>query len=162
MVFDNLQLRERMNVHLCSLSASWSSIFVMQFQCLETWLQDCMPGCTVQILLDAELRSDANSRCDAWDVGIPKSDLVQRGKRQPIYCNRLQLSWCLCLEVQQRNRTSCVFLHKLPVCVTVLQWANQLLPDMYPLCDSEYVAGSKNCVRCLTFQERYSKAAFRS
>jgi len=53
------------------------------------------------------------------------------------------LSWRLwCLEVQLRNRTkSCVFLHKLPVCVTVLYWANQLLPDMYPLC-----LKSKNCM----------------
>jgi len=44
---------------------------------------------------------------------------------------RYRLSWRLYLEVQQRNRTSCVFLHKLPVCVTVLQWANHYCQIRY-------------------------------
>ena len=154
-----------MNVRLCSLSASRSSIFVTQFQCLQTWIQDrlclnqaiqfrycwmrnfvLMP--TVDVML--EMFAFRNQILFSQVCVVKGSQFTAT----VFNCLDVYVS-----QVQQKTEQAVYFFIS---CQSVWQSCNERINYCQICIHSEFVARSKNCVRCWTFQERYSKAAFTS
>jgi len=150
-----------MNVRLCSLSASWSSIFVTQFQCLETWLQDCqavqfrycwmrnfvlMP--TVDVVLEMFAFRNQILFSQVW--------VVNGSQFTATVFN------CLDVYVSKFSKETEQAVYFFISYQSVWQSCNERINYCQICIHSEFVAGSKNCVRCWTLQERYWKAVFRS